>query len=279
MPELPEVETVRKNLTNELLDDKIENIEIYFSKMLQNTTPKAFVDLVSNRVIEHIGRIGKYLIIYLGSLQEDTKKVLIIHLRMTGRLLVINDNTKVDKHLRCRFFLKSGRYLDFCDQRKFATMALVNKGEEFKWKGIALLGPEPISDDFELTTFYKGLKKSKKSIKAILLDQKLVCGLGNIYSDEALFRAGIHPQKAGEEISQQEAKQLFSSIKKVISEGIKERGTTFSDYRDSYGNKGGFQELLQVYGRARELCFICKNPLEKIRVANRGTTICPKCQK
>ncbi|ACB85462.1 DNA-formamidopyrimidine glycosylase [Natranaerobius thermophilus] len=293
MPELPEVETIKKSLLSDLTGDRISRVEIYFPGMLQNMSPEDFKESVISNQIKDVKRRGKYLLIYVScnGKMKDQVKVIIIHLRMTGRLILKNNEVEKShnhlddeeiiqeyRHLRCLFQLQSGITLEFHDQRKFGTMALVNQGEEFYWKGLANLGPEPLSEEFDYEDFYKGVKKSKKPIKGILLDQKLVAGIGNIYADEVLFASGIHPARKGEELTEQEVGSLYKTIIQILELGIKYRGTTFSDYRDSEGNKGNFQDLLKVFNRNKEECLICRREVQKTKVANRGTYYCPNCQ-
>ncbi len=301
MPELPEVETIKRSLLSEVVGDTITKCRIYFEKMLQNITGEQFLQEVSDTMITDVRRRGKYLLVYLSNAnskenmndsENSSDSVMIIHLRMTGRFTIVSNpgnypkenelynsnNEDGFKHLRAVFFLNSGKVLEFHDQRKFGTIALLNTGEEHDWKGLSKLGPEPLSCDFSQEDLSAKLARTKKPVKACLLDQQLIAGVGNIYADEALYRAKIHPAKPGDKLTEREKSKLFKSMCEVLQLGIKYRGTTFSDYRDFYGNQGEFQNFLKVYNQNGLVCNYCGETIEKSKVANRGTFFCPCCQ-
>ncbi len=287
MPELPEVETIKNTLANEIIGEKIEKVEIYHEKMLQNVTVNIFKMAVSGGVIKQVNRRGKYLLIDLykplvehqencgASFGEDM--VLVIHLRMTGRL-ILKTKQEDHSHLRCRLTLSSSRSIDFIDQRKFGTLALLPKGEENNWKGLKNLGPEPLGETFSLDYFREIMAKKNKTIKQVLLDQELVAGIGNIYADEILFQARVHPSRVVSTLADHEIASIYRAIRMVMEKGILYRGTTFSDYRDSYGDKGLYQDYLKVYKRNGKDCLRCGSVIHKTKIADRGTCYCPECQ-
>ena len=304
MPELPEVEVIKYHLRRELIDLAILNIQFFYLGILKEETPEQFRKEIIGYRVEDIKRQGKYLLFYTdqpgesdghrvmgkGKNGENNKKVIIIHLRMTGILLVRRVEQTRDQrgpethsmnpnHLRVCFEFEHGKLMEFYDQRKFATIALVNKGEEFEWKGMANLGPDPLLETFSQQAFQYKIYKSKRTIKNILLDQTVVAGLGNIYTDEVLFQAGVSPNRFGKSLTHEEIRKIYDSIYDVLYRAIKYKGTTFRDYRDAQGNTGGFQNFLQVYKREGNCCKRCGVKIIKTKVAGRGTFFCNNCQK
>lgn len=295
MPELPEVETIRRDLESSLLGCKLVSSEIIFEKTARNGAA-FFENALVGKKLKSVSRRGKLLI-----LQFAPDIFLLVHLKMTGQLIYIKGNKKIagghslskksennflssiggtlpNKHTRAIFSFAGGGKLFFNDLRKFGYLKIVDKKE------LALIletnyGPEPLEAALNFSYLSKILKGKKTKIKALLLDQKLVSGLGNIYVDEALFAAGILPQRQAETLNEEEIKKLLKAINSIIKKAILHRGTTFSDYRDSEGKKGNFSKFLQVYGRGKELCKKCGKPLHKTKIAGRGSHYCLNCQK
>jgi len=272
MPELPEVETVRRSLEPLLLGRTIEKARIYYGGIIKKPSPTDFAAAMAKRRIEKVGRRGKYLLFELSGCQT-----LVIHLRMTGRLTVAERNTVLPAHTHLVFELDNGQELRFNDVRKFGLVYLVNQDCFQEAGGLHTLGPEPLGPDFTLQGLQSRLCAKKARLKSFLLDQTEIAGIGNIYADEAMFRAGLHPERITASLKPAEISRLYRAIRETLQEGIDFRGTSFRDYVDGKGEKGGFQDRLKVYGRAGQSC-ICGTVLQKKTVAGRTTVFCPHCQ-
>ncbi len=274
MPELPEVETVRKTLKNLTLHKQIEHVTVHWPKMIKNPVEvEQFTDALKGETIEDVGRRGKFLIIY------TTTYALVSHLRMEGKYGLYPSEEPADKHTHVIFHFSDGSELRYRDVRKFGTMHLFKKGEEFQKPPLIDLGPEPFSEEFTVEYLTVKLKKTNRKIKPALLDQKVFVGLGNIYVDEALFRSGIHPERLANSLSESELALLHQEIVKTLDEAVKKGGSTIRSYVNSQGEIGMFQLELFAYGREGEACKNCGRPLEKTKVGGRGTHFCPNCQK
>ncbi len=263
MPELPEVETVLRDVAPQVTGRRILRADV-----ASGPRYGLLVDAVGRTVVA-VTRRGKYLLFQLGD------RELIIHLGMSGRLFVAAEKPET-AHLRAVFQLAGGSSLVFVDMRKFGTLAVVRPGDYAEIPTLAEMGPEPLSDAFGPAAFALAVARAGAPIKAVLLGQKVVAGLGNIYVDEALHRAGIHPQARG--VPRKQALRLHQAIRDVLAEAIANRGTTFSLYRDGFLNEGHHYDELRVYDRAGRPCRECGAAIVKIRVAQRGTHFCPVCQ-
>ncbi|TVU92865.1 DNA-formamidopyrimidine glycosylase [Lactobacillus gasseri] len=272
MPEMPEVETVRRTLTPLVKGKTIAKINIWYPKIIVND-PAEFVKKLTNKKILKIDRYGKYL---LFRFNDDL--TMVSHLRMEGKYHLVSPDTPKEKHEHVEFIFTDGTALRYDDVRKFGRMHLVETGTERKTTGIRHLGPEPNTAEFNLKYFVDALSQKKKNIKNTLLDQTIVCGLGNIYVDEVLWKSKIHPLSSAKAIPADKVKNLYQNINHTIAIATKERGTTVHTYLDANGEIGGYQKMLQVYGHAGEECSSCGTILEKIKVNGRGTTFCPHCQ-
>lgn len=273
MPELPEVETIRRSLCQHVLHQTIEDVELRWSGAVKGWDIFPFEQEVRGRRIESIERRGKYLLVTL-----DEGWSLIAHMRMTGRLNFYNDAHEPEKHTHVVFKLSNGE-LHFTDTRKFGRILLVPTAERFNHPSLRVLGPEPLEEDFTPKVLGSRLKKRGVALKCALLDQKVVAGLGNIYVDESLFRAGLSPERIANSLKPKELKSLHSAIQSVLQAGIEAQGTSFRDYRDANGEKGSFQNALQVYGRGGEKCTLCGRLLVRKRLGGRTTVFCLHCQK
>jgi formamidopyrimidine-DNA glycosylase len=273
MPELPEVETVKRSLTPYLKGKKIENVEMFFDGIIKYPTSASFRERIIGRTIIDLERRGKYLLFFL-----DEGLTLVIHLRMTGQLTVCSRNLPINKHTHLIFSLSSQQEWRFTDVRKFGLVYLVPTGDWKCIKGLKNLGYEPLAEEFTLQVLTKLLRGKKGKIKPFLLDQSKIAGIGNIYADEILFRAGLHPERTIKTLKTAEIKKLYQAIKLTLKEAVVYRGTSLRDYVDGRGEKGGFQERLKVYSRGGKLCYRCGTRLERIVVAGRGTVFCPCCQ-
>jgi formamidopyrimidine-DNA glycosylase len=274
MPELPEVETVKRSLEPLVKGKTIQGVEILYGGIIKTPYPSEFIETLTGRTITDLERRGKYLLFFL-----DNNTTLVIHLRMTGRLTVCPREKSRDKHTHLIFHISPEMDLRFTDQRKFGLIYLVPTGNWTCIKGLNEIGYEPLSQEFDLKTLTKLLEGKKGKIKSFLLDQSKIAGIGNIYADEILFAAGIHPEREINTLDPKEIEALYHCIREKLEEGILYRGTSFRDYVDGRGEKGGFQEKLSVYGREGEQCTRCESPLKRIIVAGRGTVFCPNCQK
>lgn len=273
MPELPEVEQVRKTLLPHVQGKKITQVEVALDRLIKHPQPKQFIEGLTDAVIEDIGRRGKYLVLKTGKEQK-----LIVHLRMTGSLMVQDSNLPAPKYAKIKFSLTDGLTMWFCDIRTFGTLYLLTN-DDFYISGYETLGPEPLSKEFTADYLQAVAEKSKKPIKTLILDQTIIAGLGNIYADECLALAGILPTREARSLNKKEIVVLQDAINKVIAQGIANRGTTFRDYKDGEGNKGDNQNHLLVYSRGGEPCKTCGETLQTTKVGGRGTVYCAKCQR
>jgi len=274
MPELPEVETIKRELLEKVKGKRVSGVKVEKEKSVKLVPPWEFEKILVGKVFSDIQRRGKYLIIYL-----DSENTLIVHLKLTGRLLFSKDGQKIPKYTKIIFTFDDGSQLFFSDMRGFGTAYLV-KGADFDLiPGLAQIGPEPLESNFSPEVLAGLLRKKRGKIKPILMDQNFIAGLGNIYAQETLFRAGIHPERDVSTLSKEEIKAIYESLTTVLRQAIAHRGTSTDTYVDLNGKKGSFEAQLQVYGREDQACIKCGNPIRKKKIAGRGTCFCPKCQK
>ncbi len=274
MPEMPEVESIKRTLEKNINGQVIKNVIVLLPRMIKYPDSISYVKMLSGHKIKQIQRRGKYLI-----MQMDNEIMAVFHLRMTGRLCYVNKNKQEDKYERIIFELNNGDKLIYADTRTLGTLYCIKPGELDKIKGLYELGPEPLSAEFTLEYLQSKLKNNRGKIKSFLLNQKNIAGLGNIYVDESLFLAGIYPETKACNINKKKAGKLIEAVNKVIKDGINDGGTTFRDYVNGKGEKGTHQEKLFVYGRDKKQCKKCGTIIEKIKVGGRGTCFCPHCQK
>ncbi|MGX7196133.1 DNA-formamidopyrimidine glycosylase [Enterococcus olivae] len=274
MPELPEVETVRKGLVRLIQGKTIEKVTVRWPRIIESPEVTQFQTLLIGQTIEDVQRRGKFLIFKL------TDVDMISHLRMEGKyeFYSATDNQTLDKHTHVVFVFTDGTSLHYNDVRKFGRMTLTEKDQSLSYKGIRQLGPEPVPEVFFLTPFQEKLRRSSKAIKPLLLDQKLVTGLGNIYVDEALWEAQIHPETPANVLDEAETECLYQAIIDVLGRAVEAGGTTIRTYANALGEAGKFQLSLNAYGQTGLPCSRCGTPIVKIKVAQRGTHYCPTCQ-
>lgn len=272
MPELPEVETVRRGLEKLILGKKIASLDIRYPKMIK-TDLDQFQKELPGQLVKSMGRRGKYLLFYL------TDKVLISHLRMEGKYFYYPDQVPERKHAHVLIHFEDGGTLVYEDVRKFGTMELLAPELLDAYFVSKKLGPEPTEQDFDLEIFRGFLKKSKKPIKSHLLDQTLVAGLGNIYVDEVLWRAKVHPSRTSNSLSAQDARKVHDQTIEVLRQAVEKGGSTIRTYTNAFGEDGTMQEFHQVYDKTGEACSRCGAIIEKIQLGGRGTHFCPKCQR
>lgn len=276
MPELPEVETVRRGLEGVTLNKEITGGDVLLSRTIAYPLSVGeFLDGVKGKVFAQWQRRGKYLLA-----QMDDGGYLGVHLRMTGQLLWLHPEEPLHKHTRVRLFFAEGRELRFVDQRTFGQMWWVPPDVETASviTGLAKLGVDPFSSEFSVDYLAAKLKNSRRSIKAALLDQAIVAGIGNIYADEALFLAGVPPATLCTDLQISQIEKLRAAIIQVLEASIAVGGTTFSNFLNVQGVNGNYGGVAWVYNRTGEPCRICGTSIERIRLAGRSTHFCPQCQ-
>jgi formamidopyrimidine-DNA glycosylase len=271
VPELPEVETVVRGLRDDVIGRTITGAEVDWPPQIVGMPPEGFADRLRGQRIERLYRRGKYIVF---ELSDD---VLIIHLRMTGRLYVAapGEVGEADRWLRVMFPLDDGRELRFSNLRKLGRVYLVADVDEV----LGGLGPEPLADDFTLDAFRERLARRSGVIKPLLLNQSFIAGVGNIYADEALWHARIAPTRRADTLDPAEVERLYDAVRLVLQEGIRHEGSSFSWYRKPDGSPGGYQRHFKAYGRTGEPCPRCGTPLTRITLGQRGTHFCPVCQQ
>lgn len=274
MPELPEVETIRRTLAPLITGRTIVQVKVLLPRLLKNTTAEEFCRRLAGHKITRLSRRGKYLLLYC-----DPSLVLVVHLRMTGRLYYVVPDARPDRFTRIIFFLDNGYKLFYADIRTLGTLYVVAETDVASVGGLGTLGPEPLTPAFSLAYLRQVLAASRGKIKAVLLDQRRIAGLGNIYVDESLHRAGIAPDRPAVSLSETETARLYQAINAEVAAGIADGGTTFRDYRDGTGHSGSHQRHLRVYGRKGEPCPVCGCVIARKEVAGRGSYYCPQCQK
>ncbi|KIL35539.1 5-hydroxymethyluracil DNA glycosylase [Cohnella kolymensis] len=274
MPELPEVETVRRTLNTLIPGKKIDRVTVKLPRILQKPDdPGLFTARLEGRTFQSVERRGKFLRMVLDGL------VLVSHLRMEGRYGVYSEDEPVEPHTHVIFHFTDGTELRYKDVRQFGTMHLFLPGEEFQAPPLNKLGLEPLDEGFTLDAFKKAIGKRTTKIKPLLLNQEVIVGLGNIYVDEALHTAGIHPERAADELKPKEIDRLYHAILDTLSAAVEAGGSSIKSYVNGQGEMGLFQHRLRAYGRTGEPCEICGSLIEKSVVGGRGTHICPSCQK
>jgi formamidopyrimidine-DNA glycosylase len=273
MPELPEVETVRAALAPVLTGRTLEAVDILDTRLVRPFEPRAVADELEGERVSAVERRGKYLIF-----RFESGRSLLIHLRMTGSLRhVTNGAPAEDPHRRAVVRLDDGSDVTYRDVRRFGTWLLLEPGELEPYLA-SRLGAEPFSTEFTPKRFAARLESRRAPIKAALLDQRTLAGMGNIYVDEALWRARIHPLTPAGELAPEEVTRLRGAVRRALEAGIARQGASLRDYSKPDGGRGRMQDEFKVYGRGGEPCDRCGTPIEKTRVAGRGTWYCPHCQ-
>jgi formamidopyrimidine-DNA glycosylase len=272
MPELPEVETIARKLEPKLLGRKIEDADLRWSRTLAAPSPKKFREQIRGQKIIGVARRAKFLVLSLSTpaLSKVEGFHLLIHLRMSGDLYVRNSTIMPDKHDRLVLKLSGNKSLVFNDTRKFGRVWLVSDSA----KVLGKLGPEPLDRGFTPQWLFASLQKKHRQLKPLLLDQTFLAGLGNIYTDEALHLAKLHPLRSSDSVTQKQAEALHEAIRKVLREGIRRNGASI----DWVYRGGEFQNYFRVYDREGEPCHVCGTKIERITVGQRGTHFCPNCQ-
>lgn len=272
MPELPEVETVRRGLQKLVIGKVVKSVTVNVPKMIVSD-PHTFAGDLMGQEILSIGRRGKYLIFHFSDFS------MISHLRMEGKYLLFEGGIPQNKHFHFFFHFTDGSTLVYQDVRKFGTLELLARDGLDMYFSQRKLGPEPTKNEFKLKIFETALRLSKKPIKPLLLEQKLVVGLGNIYVDEVLWAAKVHPLRPALELKKAEIKRIHDQTIAILNFAIEKGGSTIRTYQNTLGMNGSMQDYLQVYGQNGAPCPRCGTEIMKIKVGGRGTHFCPKCQK
>lgn len=282
MPELPEVETVARGLDLRVAGDVIESVWLGEKPEPLKSPAKEIVAVLERSRIAKVRRVGKHIVFDLERAPRNGKgKAVphgqwIVHLGMSGRMQVAQPRDELLKHTHAVLKLKSGRELRFVDPRRFGRLAVVRLDAKAA-TGFAAPGDEPL--DSQADRFVELFRKRKTPIKSALLNQKLLSGVGNIYADESLFRAGIRPRRSATSLTREQLVRLHAALKEVLKEAIALGGSSVSDYVDADGKEGFFQLQHRVYGRESEPCLVCKTPIKRIVIAGRSSHYCPRCQK
>ncbi len=274
MPELPEVETVARDLRTELVGRRFVSAWVHQPGILRFPVDEVFTATLPGHRVASVTRSGKYIFCWL-----DAGEDLVFHLGMTGHLAVVDGSAEVVKHTHLRAGLDDGRELRFDDARRFGRVMLGPRALLEERRLLPALGVEPLSEEFTLEHLHAFLRGTTRTLKAALLDQRGVAGLGNIYVDEACHLAGIRPTRRANRLTRRERAALHAAIQATLVKAIANRGTTFDDYRDLWNAEGLNHEELQVYGRGGEACLRCGATLKRTVVAGRTTVYCPHCQR
>lgn len=287
MPELPEVETIRRDLAEVLIGRKIIGVKIINKKAIKSSLV-SFTKSLLNKKIKSIDRIGKLMMFDLGE-----SNFLLIHLKMTGQLIYQHNQKIIEgghslsetkekilpgKYTWVIWEFDNGSKLYFSDMRKFGYLKIVSVEE--KEKIVATYGPEPLTPNFTFANFLKAIGKRTAPIKSLLLNQSLIAGIGNIYADEVCFKSGIFPGTSANKLTEAEKNKLFIAINFILKKAIQHKGTTFKDYLSAHGKKGNFSDFLQVYKRRGQKCLNCEvGIIEVKKIGGRSSHYCPVCQK
>jgi formamidopyrimidine-DNA glycosylase len=296
VPELPEVETIVADLRPHLVGRTIVRCELRFPTIVRHPEPEMFIDSIVGLRITAVGRRGKYILVRL---VDDL--VLVVHLGMTGQLRLVEADAPFETHTHAVFTLDGdeanptppspasggdfpgkrgrGRQLRYTDPRRFGRLLLGTESALLDSRAMPPLGPEPIDPVFGADDLYQRLRRRKASLKAVLLDQSTIAGVGNIYADESLHRARLRPDRIAGSLSKKSVRRLHESLRDSLLVAIQNRGSSVDTYRDAWGEFGGQQEKLLVYGRAGEPCFTCGRPLSLVRIAGRSSVFCRRCQR
>lgn len=279
MPELPEVETIRSDLEREILQKRIIDVQINLPRIIKIPSVNEFKIRLKGQSIKVVQRKGKYLLCFLNNGES-----LIFHLGMSGSLLYQRNSKEVipkikNQHNHLIFFFEDSSIMIYNDVRQFGKIWLIKADE--KLAELESLGWDPFAESFTLQQFAGAIQSKKGNIKSLLMNQKIVAGIGNIYANEILFRAGIHPLRKGMSLTNHEVRKLYRSLKEILSKAVQSRGTTMADesYRDLQGQTGYYANLILIYGKRNERCPVCGNPISVIRIENRSTFFCLTCQK
>ncbi len=275
MPELPEVETIVRQLKQQIVHKVIKRVEILRPDQWHQNPPEQMQNVLVGQQVKDVARRAKFILI-----EFHTGARLIIHLRMTGKLMWSADKPVLDNFTRTIFYFTDGSCVQFSDTRALGWLIYLNSDQQYP--ALDKLGVEPLSDSWQLEHFASLCRKSSLAMKSFLMDQNKIAGIGNIYANEILFRAGIHPERRVNSLSDSEIERLFYWIPRVLDLAVQKMGTTLgnrvSDYRSVFNMEGQFQSILMVYGREGQQCFKCGSPIIRIKQKDRSSFVCENCQ-
>ncbi len=271
MPELPEVETTRRGIRPHLKDQCVSSVAIH-NKQLRWPIPKKLKSMLQGKIVREVSRRGKYLLL---SLDHGT---VLVHLGMSGHIKIVTPNEPVKKHDHVVLTINENKSLRYNDPRRFGAWLWTDKPVA-EHPLLAKLGPEPLTHAFNVAYLQKTIAKRKAPVKQVIMDSKVVVGVGNIYANEALFEAGIAPREPVHLVSEKQLTRLVKAIKSILKTAIKQGGTTLKDFTQSDGKPGYFAQQLKVYGRSGLPCVNCETELTEIRLGQRSTVFCPQCQQ
>ena len=274
MPELPEVETLVSDLRPQLAGRRITGCGLRLGSIVRHPAPDAFVPLVTGRTIATVQRRGKYIVCPL-----DDGTLLVVHLGMTGHLRLHEPEEEPAPHVHALFDLDSGAQLRYRDPRRFGRILLGREVDLLAARQLPRLGPEPLDGSYRSRDLAARLRGRRAPVKALLLDQSVVAGIGNIYADEALFRARLRPDRPAGTLSRGAVARLHASLREALAEAVANRGSSVNSYLDAFGERGTQQEVLRVYGRGGRPCRVCGRTLETVRIGGRTTVFCRRCQR
>ncbi|TVY06928.1 DNA-formamidopyrimidine glycosylase [Paenibacillus cremeus] len=273
MPELPEVETVRRTLNQLVIGKTVDRVSVHLKRIIQKPDDtEAFALLLEGETLQMVERRGKFLRFMFDHY------TMVSHLRMEGRYGVYKDDEPMEPHTHVVFHFTDGTELRYKDVRQFGTMHIFPKDQDLTEKPLAKLGLEPLDEAFTFEAFREKLGSKTTKIKPLLLNQEYIVGIGNIYVDESLFLAGIHPEREANTLTKPELVKLYEAIVATLNEAVAAGGSSVKSYVNGQGEIGMFQHQLRVYGRKGEACPTCGHEIEKTVVGGRGTHFCPKCQ-
>jgi len=274
MPELPEVQTMADDLKKKIVGRKIVKVWLDWERHIKYPTPKKFKRDIIGAKIVNVSRRAKNVLMDL-----DKGNLLAIHPRMTGKFLVEHSTKSIRKHVHLILYLNGGLVLTFSDVRKFGKVLFGKKEEILNLPYFRNLGPDPFDKDLSFTKFKEIISIRKKKIKNVLMDQQALAGIGNIYADEILWSAKVHPEKPANSLTNLELKNIFNYMRLILKRAIVLRGTSISDYRDTSNRPGGFAPRLMVYGKEGVPCKRCRTTIKRIKLNGRSAHYCPKCQR
>lgn len=276
MPELPEVEVIRRDLEKDVVGKRIREVDVKLPRIIRrHKTKKEFTDALVDRKITKVDRRGKYLVVHL-----DSPDALVMHLGMSGRIDRATGRKAVEKHTHVTVKFQSGGEIRFIDMRQFGELFVTAVDGLDGVKELSHIALDPLADSFTWLAFSEIVSSRQMKLKSLLMDQKFISGIGNVYSDEILWAAGLRYDRPSDTLTSQEMRRLYRAMQEVLQEGIRYGGVTLPDegYRDLYGKTGQFQEHLKAYGREGKPCRRCRNPIIRERWGNRSTYLCSRCQ-
>jgi len=274
MPELPEVETIKREFADKLIGRKINSVEVRSPGVL-DVPPAQFAGRIEGAEFKNVTRRAKYLVITLSNGYS-----LVIHLKISGQLLYVPPDRPLNGYTHIVFNIDDGKQLRLRDVNSFASIRLLKSSEVPPFFAHLKLGPEPLNPDFSYESFRTIIKRHPRArIKPLLIDQHFIAGIGSIYADEILFYARVHPTRKVSELSEEEIRKIYEGIRQILPEAISHRGTTTQFYLDLMGDKGGHQDYLKVHAKTGKPCEGCPGVVERIEISGRGTYLCPSCQK